>query len=752
MARIALVIAAILLAIGAATFTSTRTTAADEDMVSTLYPGVNLVGWVEEAAPVEHLFADIPRLDTVFAWDSSKQRWLFASPHVGTGTLRTLVPGMGLRLALAGEEPIEWRRSRGAYTDQTPLRPGWNLVAWQGLDRVPSPVALRQVRRAVTVAIAWDARQAQWLRAEPSEPTDSWTILELSHGDALWLHAESSVEWRQLTGERPRFLWVGEPSEQAQTKATNDLQSIRERYAKTFGGVTSGFDVLVSDSRATSRDWQRRATGRGRSSSACGYYGAHISYTIECGVHVLAHEYFHALQWAAQGERQVLVRPPVWLVEGSAQYAAYLQSDLSSPGTFERRMRLVWEHVRSHNRPLTDQRRDTRYVSGTAATVLLVDRAGTGSILEFFNRSADAQNQAEADDVFREVFGITVDEFTDQFERARNSPPPTHTPPTSEATQLWTQEPAHRLTVEFVGPDGSHISEYATTGLQPAWRGTRLIIAGLLFAAVSPGEYWIDHLTIDECQIRPTDEEGHAAPVSVSRRLDADVLQVRLSSIGCDSVISGSIRGPDGRLLEAQHSAIWVEAYEEPLVSRTPTAQVISASGPSFSMKVKPGRYSIGVSPIESGNARYGWFTPEMVVRDGAARTIIEVDSGETATVELILPFSRRIEISGTVLDSDGQPVSGARVAPRGPSADDPGNPLLRLGWVGWAETTATNGEFGVPFSGAFVGLLVTIGECQAGWYGTDGFVAGGTKQTYIETMSTDIAGIIIRLPEGTCR
>ena len=169
-------------------------------------------------------------------------------------------------------------------------------------------------------------------------------------------------------------------------------------------------------------------------------------------------------------------------------------------------------------------------------------------------------------------------------------------------------------------------------------------------------------------------------------------------------------------------------------------------------MKVKPGRYSIGVSPIESSGAFYGWYTPNGVVRDGTARTVVEVASGETVTVELILPFSRRIEISGTVLGSDGQPVSGAGVAPLGPSGYDPGNPLLRRGWVGWAESTGTNGEFGVPFSGASVGLLVTIGECQAGWYGIDGFVAGGTKQTYIETLSTNIDGIIIRLPEGTCR
>ncbi len=239
MARIALVIAAILIAISAAAVTSTQITVAHEDMVSTLYPGVNLVGWVEEAAPIERLFADIPQVNTVYAWDSSKQHWLFASPHVANGTLRTLVPGMGLRLSLAGDARFEWRRSRGAYTDQTPLRPGWNLVAWQGLDHVPSPVALRQVRQAVRVAIARDALQAQWLRADPSEPTDSWTILELSHGDALWIHAETSVNWRQLTGERPRFLFVGEPSEHAQTKATNDLQSIREFYAKKLGGVIS---------------------------------------------------------------------------------------------------------------------------------------------------------------------------------------------------------------------------------------------------------------------------------------------------------------------------------------------------------------------------------------------------------------------------------------------------------------------------------------------------------------------------------
>ena len=725
---------------------------AHEGMVTTLYPGVNLVGWVEEAAPVEHLFASVPRLDTVFAWDSSKQRWLFASPHVGTGNLRTLVPGMGLRLALAGDAPLEWRRSRGAYIDQTPLRPGWNFVAWQGLDHVPSTVALRQVRRAVTVAIAWDARQAQWLRATPNEPTDDWTILELSHGDALWVHAETSVEWRQLTGERPRFLFVGEPSEQAQTKATNDLQAIREWYAKAFGGVVSGIDVIVSDSRATSRDWQRRANGLGISRLDCGYHETHISYTIECGVYVLAHEYFHALQRATRGERQVPVRPPLWLVEGSAEYAAYLRRDLSHPGAFEGRMQLVWEHVGSHSRPLTDKMEDTTYMSGMAATALLVARAGPGSILEYFNRAAEAQNQAESDEVFHDVFGITVDDFADLFERARNSPPPTYTPPTSEATQLWTQEPAHRLTVEFVGPDGSHISEYATTYLQPASRGTRLIIAGLLFAAVSPGEYWIESLLVDECRIRLTDEEGHGRSVSVTPRFDANILQVRLSSIGCDSVILGSIRGPDGRLLEPQHSAVRVEAYEEPLVSGKPTAQVLSASGPSFSMKVKPGRYSIGETPIESSGAYYGWYTPAGVVRDGTARTVVEVGSGETVSVELILPFSRRIEISGTVLGSDGQPVSGAGVAPRGPSGYDPGNPLLRLGWVGWAETTATNGEFGVLFSGASVGLLVTIGECQAGWYGTDGFVADSTKQTYIETLSTNIDGIIIRLPEGTCR
>ena len=90
----------------------------------------------------------------------------------------------------------------------------------------------------------------------------------------------------------------------------------------------------------------------------------------------------------------------------------------------------------NHQRPLTDHESDTWYVSGMAATALLVEQAGTGSILEYFHRAARAESQSEADDVFQDVFGLTVAEFYILFERARNSPPVNHIPQASQAVQL----------------------------------------------------------------------------------------------------------------------------------------------------------------------------------------------------------------------------------------------------------------------------------------------------------------------------
>ena len=89
------------------------------------------------------------------------------------------------------------------------------------------------------------------MRAETGVSTEEWTLLELLHGDALWISSETSIVWRQLTGERPRVHFLGTPTAEARTKAVEDLQSMREWYAVTFGGVASALDVLVADTRRT---------------------------------------------------------------------------------------------------------------------------------------------------------------------------------------------------------------------------------------------------------------------------------------------------------------------------------------------------------------------------------------------------------------------------------------------------------------------------------------------------------------------
>ena len=209
--------------------------------------------------------------------------------------------------------------------------------------------------------------------------------------------------------------------------------------------------------------------------------------------------------------------------------------------------------------------------------------------------------------------------------------------------------------------------------------------------------------------------------LSVSDLLEPTIQQLRLTSTNCDAAIIGNVRGPDGQLLDRRHSEFWIEAFSEPLASQRSTAKVITANEPHFAMKVQPGRYSVGVSPTHWLGAQYGWYTPEGVDFDGRNRAIIEIEAGETASLDLILPFSRSIEISGRVVGVGDQPLAGVRVSTQGPSRYDPKNPHLRPGWIGSSETTATTGEFGVPFTGTSVGLLVTVRDCRAGWFGADG-------------------------------
>ena len=102
-----------------------------ETFITRLEPGDNLVGWTTKAAPVERLFELVPEIGVVWVWDVDWRRWRLAAPSLprSMSTLHQLNPGMGLRVRLTGDGPIDWERPRRPTQSTVKLRPGWNLVS-----------------------------------------------------------------------------------------------------------------------------------------------------------------------------------------------------------------------------------------------------------------------------------------------------------------------------------------------------------------------------------------------------------------------------------------------------------------------------------------------------------------------------------------------------------------------------------------------------------------------------------------------
>lgn len=55
------------------------------DFTTLLQPGLNMVGWTHPETGVNALFADVPQVEAIYAWDAKDQRFIAAyrDPAVG---------------------------------------------------------------------------------------------------------------------------------------------------------------------------------------------------------------------------------------------------------------------------------------------------------------------------------------------------------------------------------------------------------------------------------------------------------------------------------------------------------------------------------------------------------------------------------------------------------------------------------------------------------------------------------------------
>ena len=405
---------------------------------------MNLIGWLEQPTPVAELFAAIPRAEALFVWDAGAAAWRTASPRVRghPGELTHLRPGMGVWLRLGGSGAARWDRlvvpgdpKTVSLTGYTDLHQGGAFVAW-----VDSWRSLEVLGEDLLWIQRWDSSRQQWDGPHvPASAAIGRSVNDLRAGDGLWIATARSGLWRQNRAHwwpdtAEPFDWIqsidfwGNVSESERQRLRDHAAAVATFSLERFGSSTTPQVHAAADleSGQTMRDavWGLGGT------AYCGEATTNeLTLIITCygndavDIGTFTHEYFHTLQaehyrdrYHANGFEREKAAGPGWLTEGSAEWAKFTYMDSIRPGAYaDGRAARVWSAERT-NETLRDAR---LYVQsgmhnqlGLLATERLADRFGDASILESFAQRALHATSADA---FEATFGLTLDEFYDEF-------------------------------------------------------------------------------------------------------------------------------------------------------------------------------------------------------------------------------------------------------------------------------------------------------------------------------------------------
>ena len=196
-----------------------------------------------------------------------------------------------------------------------------------------------------------------------------------------------------------------------------DLESFLEAYREFHSGAEEEFFQWVHNTI----EEERRITGRAAwgtfEGDAVFLLGAHIIENRRNLIHFVAHEHFHANQGANHPV-------PYWFVEGSARYVEALALEyFGEPldgftGTYSKQAEI--NYVRNSNQSLESielfedffalDDSHVGYVLGRLGAEYLVDHyGGFEAIIKYY------RSEAIWEDAFQDAFGISIDEFYEEF-------------------------------------------------------------------------------------------------------------------------------------------------------------------------------------------------------------------------------------------------------------------------------------------------------------------------------------------------
>ena len=413
---------------------------ADEDaLTTTLHPGWNLVGWIHEETPAADLFDQIDSLESIHDGSGQSIRRPVADAPADEDAALTLQPGRGYWLRIGSEQPLDWTRPAEPSTLRFQLEPGNQLVAWAGpSDRSIDDVLLGLCDQ-LSLAWRWIAAEQRYIPWSPNPDIPAIDAPPLNRGDAVRIDLLEPTEWLHPTGDLPRIQFAGGLHHQLpdnfREMVEADLRFVVERFAAKFQ-FEAPADRLILRVPTTPAALQRQQvnhaarsdawafspeTGGGTSIIVMPWYfwdrGDCVTSAREvprsCSTSTLAHEYFHILQYELAGAMRA--RVPGWLFEGTALWSEHIvfndpepDVDAAQAGTNELDL------------AARSDRNDPAHSVGFAAVAMLVGRAGTESIVGFWeNLGQIAGATSHWTTGFALTFGESYSAFLTEFAEHR---------------------------------------------------------------------------------------------------------------------------------------------------------------------------------------------------------------------------------------------------------------------------------------------------------------------------------------------
>ena len=345
-------------------------------------PSDKLIGWVSERQTVNELFAAIPEVRAIWAFDADLQQWRRAvrpgfalqavtSPPIpsevsaGTAvraapatTLSELKPGMGVVLQVGQHTNVSLPSSRTPARGSVTLKPGLNAAAWLGVDGTRLTDAIRGIGKSLERVAVWSDAADKYVTYDARQLATARNSPKLNRGDAVWVTVHQNVHWLQPTAVLPNIKFPGGATRTVRERVLSSFTDVLRFYRETYGVeadysqfivyAPSDADALIEaldtdfPSGYRNTGWIRQSFAQGTAWVENGAYAMVVpqvmwqseydpyyddAASVWRGRFVTAHEYAHVLQWQLRdvgGSALTAVQynesydAPNWIVEGQA--------------------------------------------------------------------------------------------------------------------------------------------------------------------------------------------------------------------------------------------------------------------------------------------------------------------------------------------------------------------------------------------------------------------------------------------------